>query len=1480
MRLLLHAAIPTASALRDTFDGLLCPPPFAPQSAVIQRESVVQAALSLNPEVRCLLVLMPLNLALKTGVYDARLRAGMRRLCQLFAIPFSTVIEHENEVALCTTAKDLEAYKPKSQFWQKYNPKRLATVGAFAGVGAVLLFLSAGVAAPVIAPAFSALLGSAATLTTAVGTAGAAAVGSTAFAAVFAGIVEVASHAAALTTLIAPILTTANISAIFGVGGAGLAGWKASRRTGGAESLQLRAITDLHELPPLEEQQLARAQARRDLVLGIGDAKIGFVVPHHRRSISHPNVARDGRIYGRPICPAIDNLTGYPMKLIAASVAQGCWHLAPPAIVPSGHSCIFLLRNVRGAPTGCIGVVCYSIHPPDRSRIYIWLYIERTLLGYTKVVAWRSEREADEKLAEMVDQGDTLSTRRDTIAMTNAVQRATLRSLEMVESGTVKYEKTFAIEDSPFEVDLQDSKTPILSIRRKNRLPQARPLTMIPGYLQETLQRTNDRRQFSVVMKNCLSNDYRALILLQNNVSAGKAHETGTASEYLPTKHGMIFVVGNDSRLGQCHIELQFVVPTGSESNSIFGDVYDADTSTMSPVAPRNERHVVNVIVDLSRFGTLSAAFGFDSDPLELSTALVNGRIVCEQAAAALSWRVDKVKSRVELCLEDPPIRSQRSGASSAPPQDLLSSEKKRLSVMIGVAGFSTIFDLRYPTEDQQLAVWAPVFKELGLVNQAECYVLDWDNDNLMRFSQLMGFDVEDRLFDYVEGIAEKQVKKGLKGLRNIALQGMALGALQSLEAFSGAFALPIAAVQITDAIDNSFTTLTNHAEDAGQQLAELLKSENRGHRPVTLYGYGFGGNVIASCLCELDRSGSVGIVEDAFLLGAPLELRPEQWECMRRVVAGRLVNVYNRKDWLLQVLHKAMNVSTRPLVGLNRVSVVGIENLDASAFVANHADYGWHLKRVVEAIPPHPTSRTLAVGASVSPGLLVPWHYAPDLTRRMLKAMQREAFVVAVINDCGSPDRVLQLSTTQLFGCHWDFEPPTTEEAVTTSSSSVSKANAFVDPHYCMAVGIAAEKKTAAMDHDLQLACGSEFEGDTHESTGIGLTSMGGILVFDVFNEDVPELSLLVFFSSRGRYDKIDAKAILRPLLSQEQRTPKGLDELFGGLGGVTEFVQKCHPTKEATVTSIFTDVSGEVTSCSVLCHHNRIALITMTDDAEFHPHRVAPADSLAGTFSGEATISERNGSFALGATLNPDSTLSMTVRSDRSPSPLFGKMSRGKKNPLFALKAVLKPAPIVPAIELEPTIINLCKTFGIPRMRLLLPATARLEFVVILNGCTSELVYVEEEVDGEAPTPGPGTSRQSADDINSAGTPLEGSLLTEDRSRRWVLFPPRSLQPEQVAVMLLCHYIPPESQSSTVLTELCYRARKGNYTLQLKSQMQEESAAAVVGAKEPSPGTPPTPVNPSISMSLNVINHDRRFIASEWKSVGGFKVLFVALR
>lgn len=212
------------------------------------------------------------------------------------------------------------------------------------------------------------------------------------------------------------------------------------------------------------------------------------------------------------------------------------------------------------------------------------------------------------------------------------------------------------------------------------------------------------------------------------------------------------------------------------------------------------------------------------------------------------------------------------------------------------------------------------------------------------------------------------------------------------------AVALPVVMVAAANMIDGTWTLAVERADEAGKELARSLLFSRAGHRPVTLVGYSFGARTIYSCLKELARlqekwedfhedeqkalpKSSVphttgtseefnesdknffkymrepaSIVEDVVLMGMPNRLSLNSWKNCRRIVAGRLVNCFSQRDWILSLMFQLKRMGFKTVCGTCPVDVPGVENIDVTDLVQGHQDYclaaGDILKRIRHCQP------------------------------------------------------------------------------------------------------------------------------------------------------------------------------------------------------------------------------------------------------------------------------------------------------------------------------------------------------------------------------------------------------------------------------------------------------------------------------------------------------------------------------------------------
>jgi hypothetical protein len=151
--------------------------------------------------------------------------------------------------------------------------------------------------------------------------------------------------------------------------------------------------------------------------------------------------------------------------------------------------------------------------------------------------------------------------------------------------------------------------------------------------------------------------------------------------------------------------------------------------------------------------------------------------------------------------------------------------------------------------------------------------------------------------------------------------------------------------------ISNAWAVASDRAVKAGKVLAHLLLSGAHGDRPVTLVSHGMGARLVVHCLLELCRQGARGVVQHAVLMGAPVGTEAVRWRMARRAVAGRLVNCYTRKDWLLGVCAGGSSGWMKATSGLVPIEVAGVENVNLSNLVEGHLAYLEEFENILQML-------------------------------------------------------------------------------------------------------------------------------------------------------------------------------------------------------------------------------------------------------------------------------------------------------------------------------------------------------------------------------------------------------------------------------------------------------------------------------------------------------------------------------------------------
>jgi hypothetical protein len=240
------------------------------------------------------------------------------------------------------------------------------------------------------------------------------------------------------------------------------------------------------------------------------------------------------------------------------------------------------------------------------------------------------------------------------------------------------------------------------------------------------------------------------------------------------------------------------------------------------------------------------------------------------------------------------------------------------MNLYISVSGF-----LKHNEHDEAFNFWSILRKQHS---HGEMFCLEWENPLLYKLGHLIKNFVGTKM----AGI-----------IKDMWIEGITALVVPSIYILVKSIHFPILAMKTFGFMNNPWNLSLDRANKAGKLLADVLTSHVHGKRPVTLVGFSLGARVIFKCLEELGKQNKKGIVENVFLFGAPVNCGKEiQWKNARKAVAGRFVNGYTLKDWILGFLYRCSNLSFN-VAGLQPCfEDLGVENVDLSEIIGGHNEY------------------------------------------------------------------------------------------------------------------------------------------------------------------------------------------------------------------------------------------------------------------------------------------------------------------------------------------------------------------------------------------------------------------------------------------------------------------------------------------------------------------------------------------------------------
>lgn len=241
----------------------------------------------------------------------------------------------------------------------------------------------------------------------------------------------------------------------------------------------------------------------------------------------------------------------------------------------------------------------------------------------------------------------------------------------------------------------------------------------------------------------------------------------------------------------------------------------------------------------------------------------------------------------------------------------------------------------------QEGACASQFYSALGngrLLPYAERYALRWEPDQLFEMGRA-----------FLKFWTTKAATTAAQQAAPHVLQAVSFAAGTLLSSI----AWPLFVYSAADIVDGPWSVLLNRANAAGDALADLLALREQGQRPVTLIGYSHGARVVFKCLEALADAGVYGVVDDAFLVGAPCTGDSRRWQRASRAVSGRLVNAYCGTDWALALFHRGSSGQFR-VAGLSPIRGCGerVENVNLALLgLEGHRSLREALPRILTAL-------------------------------------------------------------------------------------------------------------------------------------------------------------------------------------------------------------------------------------------------------------------------------------------------------------------------------------------------------------------------------------------------------------------------------------------------------------------------------------------------------------------------------------------------
>ena len=969
-------------------------------------ESAREAAARVPADKRLGLLLAVAAAAIREsdGVYDARLRWALRRAAAVLGVEWSKVETGEKAIAATLLGKlDAGSKGRLVKGRGGISPGRWLKVGAGVTLGAGVLLVTGGLAAPLVAAAAGTILSAAGTVASAV------------------GLSAVATAIAATAAQLSIVLSIPVITALFGATGAGLGGLRVYRRTSGVDEIVYAKVRDsLLTLPTCVADT-------PDATLAYAKGP-GTAVPLATRSLALHNIdARLSTSAVRLSC-AFDSActSAQDLQLCEAVLSCGEWVFQPPKVVRPGESGVFAAkRTAFGARVaGCV------VYGTANGAEGVCLAFKAGLVGAPRVRAMVVDLQALDAAASALGGDELVARCLDRAGEWEEVNVERLFPVaggggdgeRMVVSASVDasgHTCTYSLDDAAAAPASAAAAAPVgVCLPPHEAGPQR---ALILSALEQQTRRVAATVANLTPHTLCVHGawmdcgSYAQGFPLPKTVPPGECLLAGAHNRFLrPLVRGYMALrvvetaapQATTAAAASCHGHFVLVRFTSDSSNAAQTLTTAAVRARLAASSGRNATQRARLAETVAERMPLTR--GDVEAILKDDVGAADDDADAAGAASPLSVTVTCEGNGSDVRFL---VRLDGEAAEAAAAEGL--------DAIIGVSGMTLHDDPRVGVADLQPLLWSRALS-------GGAWYVSWEEKLQAAFG---GFMVAPAEFgSYTISGANQGAQQALKNPALAASAGH-LGASYVVAAgVVASVTLPLHAIKASHLIDHTYTQLRKKAKESGRMLGELLLDRVQGQRPVTLVGVSVGANVIFHALLHLAAhpSGGLGLVESVVLAGSTVPVEEKRWRKARRVVAGRMVNVYSEHDWLLRLLHGGLSASLERVAGLSKVTgVPGVENVCVNHIAKSSAEYVRCTRAVLACVPDFPTEQTLSVEEAY-PGRVVP--VVGGALRReatLLKELGAAAQYLAVIVVNCLEDESLRLFDYSIDGGAWEHTPP-----------------------------------------------------------------------------------------------------------------------------------------------------------------------------------------------------------------------------------------------------------------------------------------------------------------------------------------------------------------------------------------------------------------------------------------------------------------------